>query len=74
MVATVTVTEPLGDAMDVFLVTPTGSKLVARVAATEEIAPGQQVTVAIDFAHAHLFGPGDYGRNLLVSEAAPTAA
>ncbi|WP_432800368.1 ABC transporter ATP-binding protein [Poriferisphaera sp. WC338] len=60
---TVNVIEPLGDTMDMFLDTSTGSRLVARVKA-QQIAIDSQVKLYIDTSKIHIFEPGTYGKNL----------
>jgi len=56
--------EPLGEAQDVYLRTPGGQQVVARVSARVEVAEGSAVDVLLDSARVHLFEPGESGRNL----------
>jgi multiple sugar transport system ATP-binding protein len=67
MTARVDLVEPLGSAVDVYLTTEKGARLVARVNAQSAAAPGDTVELAIDAARSHLFATGPYGANLLLS-------
>jgi multiple sugar transport system ATP-binding protein len=58
------VTEPLGDAIDVTTRTTLGGKIMARVAADAQVSPGMRANFACDLAAAHVFEPGEFGRNL----------
>ena len=60
------VTEPLGDAIDVTARTTLGGKIMARVAADVQVSPGMRASLACDLAAAHIFEPGEFGRNLTV--------
>ncbi len=64
LAAEIAVCEPLGDRMDVHVTTAQGTKLVARVQATESLHPGQPVRVGFDAGAIHLFEPGPFGRRL----------
>ncbi len=64
--ANVQVIETLGSTMDVYLETPTGKRIVCRVAA-EQLAEGQPISAHVAPQEIHLFEPdqaGDYGRSL----------
>ncbi len=58
--------EPLGDSMDIFLQTPAGGTLVARVRSREGVARGQSLTLAVETAALAIFEPGETGRNLTI--------
>ncbi len=64
---TVSVIEILGSDKDVYLHTPDGQQVVARVGARSPITEGQQVTVSTDPAQAHVFDPGPTGANIGIS-------
>ncbi len=63
---TVVVVEPLGDRSDVYLESASGRRLTARVSAEEAMGmnPGDRVGFSVDSGRAHLFEPGEFGRNL----------
>jgi multiple sugar transport system ATP-binding protein len=65
MDATVTVSEPLGEKMDLYLDVADGIKLVARVDAERGIEAGDAVTLHLDLAAVHVFETGETGENLL---------
>ena len=60
----VTVTEPLGDRMDIFGTTAGGATIVARVDAATLCTPGQRTRFHVDPAAIHLFEPGEMGRRI----------
>jgi multiple sugar transport system ATP-binding protein len=60
----VTVTEPLGKEMDVYLKTPLHDHVVARVEAKVPVEPGKPATAYVDLSKAHFFEPGETGVNL----------
>ncbi len=63
----ITLVEPLGDRKDVHMTTQQGTKLVARVDLRAQVAEGQALDMFIDMDRAHLFEPGDTGRNIAVA-------
>jgi multiple sugar transport system ATP-binding protein len=70
-----TVVEPLGNDMDLYMKTPLHDHLVARVEATQNLTMGQEATVYVDLNKVHFFEPGATGMNLsLVQEPAHAAA
>ncbi len=71
--ATVSVVEPLGGQMDLFLETTTASRLVARVKA-EPLQPNGPVELHIDQDKLHIFDPGEFGENLTLRQPAHAAA
>lgn len=62
---TITLVEPLGDQMDLTIGTASGRRVVARVSAASARV-GDSVELAVDMAKAHVFEPGEYGKNLTV--------
>ncbi|MGH7175882.1 MAG: ABC transporter ATP-binding protein [Tepidisphaeraceae bacterium] len=60
----VSVTEPLGNDMDVYMSTALHDRLIARVEAQSEIKPGAPTTLHVDLRKVHLFEPGVTGMNL----------
>lgn len=67
MTVKVSVTEPLGSAMDVHALTPQGSKIVARVKAEAQAVAAEQLTLYVDMPQCHVFEPGDLGANLTLA-------
>ncbi len=61
--ATVRHLEPLGDCINVHLRTVGGESIVARIAPTIPVSPGQSVSVGLDLSYAHVFSADD-GRRL----------
>ena len=61
--ATVRHLEPLGDCINVHLRTVGGESIVARIAPTSPVSPGQAVSVGLDLSYAHVFSADD-GRRL----------
>jgi multiple sugar transport system ATP-binding protein len=61
----VRVVEPLGDTIDVHGATLAGTPIVARVPASEPVAAGQTVRLAVDPSAIHLFQTGEFGASLL---------
>ena len=64
----INVVEPLGESMDLFTTTSTGTELVARVPAHDRAAPGHSARFYVDPSGVHYFEPGEFGKNLLLSE------
>ena len=73
LAATMNVIEPLGNDMDVYLSTRHHPHVVARVPARMGMRMGQKQAVSIDLAKAHLFEPGDAGRNVSLAEVGMTS-
>ena len=67
--ATMNVIEPLGNDMDVYLATRHHPHVVARVPAQMGMTMGSAHTVSIDLEKAHLFEPGEAGRNVSLEQA-----
>ncbi len=62
---TVTLVQPLGDKMDVYLTTAKGTHLVAHMDAFSGLSTKQAHVVRFDMQRAHFFEPGDNGANLV---------
>jgi len=60
----VSVVEPLGRDMDVYLATARHPQFVARVPVAAGVDPDARVRAAVDVGRAHFFEPGETGRNL----------
>ncbi len=56
--------EPLGDRMDVYLQTPAGTKIVARLTATDAIKVDAVNSFTIDTSQVHLFNRDEKGLRL----------
>jgi multiple sugar transport system ATP-binding protein len=65
LATTVSLVQPLGDKMDVYLTTAQGKQLVAHVDAFSGLATQQSLSVYIDMQRAHFFEPGENGVNLV---------
>lgn len=61
---TINVTEPLGDKMDLYLVTPNHDHVVARIDAHRGLETGEALDFYLDMDRVHFFEPGDTGINL----------
>jgi multiple sugar transport system ATP-binding protein len=55
--------EPLGDRKDVMMAVPAQPALVGRMEAHAAVREGEEREVYVDLRRAHLFEPGDEGRN-----------
>lgn len=64
MTMPVRVTEPLGDTVDVFCGTAAQGHVVARVGAKTRARAGETIVLSVDMGEAHVFEPGEFGRNL----------
>lgn len=62
--AKVNVIEPLGDRKDVYLTSVSGQKFIANLDPHTAIDVDHQVTMYIDVNKAHIFEPGDTGKNI----------
>jgi multiple sugar transport system ATP-binding protein len=60
----VTLVQPLGDKMDVYLATEKHPHSVAHVDAFSGIQPGQVVPIHVDMNRVHFFEPGETGKKL----------
>ena len=68
------VIEPLGNSMDVYVNTPLHDHVVGRVEAHAGLQVGSQVRMYVDLSKIHFFEPGETGMNLsLTSEPAHAA-
>src|SRR4051812_18641982 len=61
----VTLVQPLGNKMDVYLSTPSHPRAVAQVEASTSIQPGENMAVFFDMARVHFFEPGENGKKLV---------
>ena len=61
---TVTVVEPLGDRMDVYLRSSLNDKLIANVPSHIDICVDQPITTYLDLEKIHIFEPGEMGKNV----------
>lgn len=62
--ATVAVTEPLGDRIDVYLNLADSVKFVANVGPQERMSVDEQVEMYVDMEKVHFFEPGETGRSI----------
>jgi multiple sugar transport system ATP-binding protein len=60
----VNVIEPLGDRKDVYLTSTTGQKFIANLDPHTALDVDHQVTMYIDLNKAHVFEPGETGKNI----------
>jgi multiple sugar transport system ATP-binding protein len=60
----VTLVQPLGDKMDVYLATETHPRVVAHVDAYGGVAAGQQCPMFIDLGRIHFFEAGENGKRI----------
>ncbi len=70
----VTMTEPLGDRMDVYGKTVGGQRMIARVSAGDSLSAGTQATFSIDPAALHMFEPGEFGRDIALGSSASSSS
>ena len=61
---TVTVVEPLGDRIDVYLKSSSNDRLIAKVAPHSDIRAGQPISVHINVEKSHIFELGETGKNI----------
>ena len=61
----VTLVQPLGHKMDVYLSTPSHPKAVAQIDSSAGIRPGDSMPVFFDMARVHFFEAGDNGVKLV---------
>ncbi|MET0790440.1 MAG: sn-glycerol-3-phosphate ABC transporter ATP-binding protein UgpC [Polyangiaceae bacterium] len=67
----VTLVQPLGHKMDVYLSTERHPRSVAQIDASAGIRPGQSLTVFFDMARVHFFEPGENGKKLVRNASLP---
>ncbi len=60
----VTVIETLGSEKDVYLETPAGQQVVARIPAESPVEEGKNVSVSFDVSRVHVFETGETGVNV----------
>jgi multiple sugar transport system ATP-binding protein len=63
----VSVVEPLGDKMDVYVSTSRHDHLICRVDSHSQIREGQALAMHLDMSRVHIFEPGDAGVNVSLS-------
>ena len=56
--------EPLGDSINVHLLTSADDALVARVPPNVAVSPERKVKVLVDMPHVHIFSADEDGRRL----------
>ncbi|HEY3379954.1 MAG TPA: sn-glycerol-3-phosphate ABC transporter ATP-binding protein UgpC [Armatimonadota bacterium] len=71
--AEIIVMEPLGEKIDVYALTPTHPKIIARIDPCGGLEEGKPVTFHLDMDRVHIFAGGDTGVNLLFDRV-PVAA
>jgi len=64
----VNVVEPLGDRKDVYLTSMSGQKFIANLDPHTALDVDHQVTMYIDICKAHIFEPGETGKNISLSK------
>jgi multiple sugar transport system ATP-binding protein len=69
----VSVVEPLGDKMDVYVSTDTHEHIVCRVDAHSQIGEGQSFSLRLDMGRVHVFEPGEAGMNISLDGVAASA-
>ncbi|MFH1615681.1 MAG: sn-glycerol-3-phosphate ABC transporter ATP-binding protein UgpC [Planctomycetota bacterium] len=62
---TVTVIEPLGDRIDLYLENALDVRLIANVAPHYRFSPDQEMPIYLDTDKIHIFEPGETGKNLI---------
>jgi len=71
----VSVVEPLGDKMDVYMSTTAHEHLICRADSHSQIQEGQELPMYLDVSRVHIFEPGETGVNVsLTSDGADTGA
>ena len=61
---TVSVVEPLGDKMDLYVQTPRHEHVVCRVDADRALTDGMRLPMHVNMEQVHVFEPGDEGVNV----------
>ncbi len=61
--STVNIVEPLGDRKDVYLTSSSGLKFIANLDPHTAVDVDQRVTMYVDISKAHVFEPGETGKN-----------
>jgi multiple sugar transport system ATP-binding protein len=65
--STVNVIEPLGDRKDVYLTSSSGLKFIANLDPHTNIDVDQRITMYVDISKAHVFEPGETGKNVTLT-------
>jgi len=68
----VSVIEPLGNDMDVYMATKLSDYVVGRLEAQAGVKPNSAATVYVDTRRVHFFEPGETGMNLSLETSSPT--
>jgi ABC-type sugar transport system ATPase subunit len=66
----VTLVQPLGHKMDVYLATDRHPRAVAQIDSYAEIRRGETLPIFFDMPRVHFFEPGESGLNLVSNRAA----
>ncbi|UCE98688.1 MAG: sn-glycerol-3-phosphate ABC transporter ATP-binding protein UgpC [Planctomycetota bacterium] len=61
---TVTVAEPLGVRTNIYLKSISGRKIIITASPYTNIRPDQRITIYLNLEYAHIFEPGETGRNI----------
>ena len=67
--ATITVVEPLGDKMDVYVQTPAHEQVVCRVELDRNLREGMSLALHVNMERVHIFEPGEAGVNVGLNSA-----
>ena len=65
----VTLVQPLGHKMDVYLATEHHPRAVAQIDSYAEVRRGETLAVFFDMSRVHFFEPGENGENLVSTRA-----
>jgi len=69
----VSVVEPLGDKMDVYVATAAHGHVICRIDAHSRIQEGQSLSLHLDMERVHVFEPGETGMNISLDGAGTSA-
>ncbi|MBN1341375.1 MAG: sn-glycerol-3-phosphate ABC transporter ATP-binding protein UgpC [Phycisphaerae bacterium] len=69
----VSVVEPLGDKMDVYMATAKHDRLVCRADSHRQIQEGMELPMYLDMSSVHIFEPGETGMNVSLDVNGATA-
>ena len=70
----VSVVEPLGNEMDVYMETESHDHIVCRTDSHARIGEGEEVRMFIDLQRVHIFEPGETGANVTLNAQGATAS
>ncbi len=71
--AQVSVVEPLGERMDIYVSTPRHPRIVCRTDARTRVSENAPITLAVEVERVHVFAPGEDGENLSLDASRPAA-